>query len=86
MRRLQGLQCRIDLERMRARTPLKSCLRLSALMWDAFLECRDALNGLVVERDESASVTSQPAGSAKIVNFPKENKYHTNEAGGRSEH
>lgn len=40
-RRLRGLQCRIDLERMRARTPLKACLRLSDMMWHSFFELKD---------------------------------------------
>ncbi len=34
-RRLEGLQCRIDLERRRARTPMAACLRLSSMMWDS---------------------------------------------------
>lgn len=29
--RLRGLQCRIDLERKKARVPLKACIRLSSL-------------------------------------------------------
>lgn len=41
---LRRLQFRIDAERFRARTPLKACLRLSALMWDEFLELNSALN------------------------------------------
>jgi hypothetical protein len=75
-RRLQGLQSRIELERMRAHTPLKSCLRLSTLMWDAFLDCRDALNAFSEQHAESARAESQSSGSAKIVAFPKKYKPH----------
>ncbi len=35
-RRLRGLQCRIDLERQRARSPLAACVRLNELMMDQF--------------------------------------------------
>ncbi|MBI3902177.1 MAG: DUF3135 domain-containing protein [Nitrosomonadales bacterium] len=41
------LQFRIDMERVRSHTAMRSCLRLSALMWDSFLDCRSALNNLV---------------------------------------
>lgn len=60
-RRLRGLQCRIDLERMRAHTPLKACLRLSGMMWDSFYELSDSFNqpgmgGTVPERKAAARV------------------------------
>ena len=42
--RLLRLQCRIDLERRRARTPLKACLKLSAMMWNRFHDLHEALN------------------------------------------
>ncbi len=42
-RRLRGLQSRIELERRRARTPLKACLRLSSLMWDSTFELTDSI-------------------------------------------
>lgn len=48
-RRLRGLQFHIDMERRRARSPMGACVRLSRMMWDAFLGeggLRDALNGL----------------------------------------
>ena len=47
--RMRGLQFRIDLERRRARTPLKACLRLSSLMWQSVMGengLLDALNGM----------------------------------------
>jgi hypothetical protein len=47
--RMRGLQFRIDLERRRARTPLKACIRLSQMMWQSVMGengLMDALNGL----------------------------------------
>jgi hypothetical protein len=42
-RRLEGMQFRIDMERRLAHSPLKACLRVSAMMWDTFLELRTEL-------------------------------------------
>ena len=42
--RLRGLQCRIDMERRHARTPLKSLLRISAMMWDKFFDLKEFLH------------------------------------------
>lgn len=72
-RRLRGLQCRIDLERARARTPLKACLRLSSLMWDSLYECHDQLNLLAYSagtRHATLPATRKPAVDAKILAFP----------------
>jgi hypothetical protein len=47
--RLRGLQFRVEMERRRSRTPYAACLRLSRLMWEAFLGdegLRDRLVGL----------------------------------------
>lgn len=76
VRRLRGLQWRIDLERKRAHTPLQSCVRLSSLMWDSFMELNDALNTLVGNDFESTSASSHSAQSAKIIHFPTEYKPH----------
>jgi hypothetical protein len=76
VRRLRGLQCRIDLERIRAHTPLKSCLRLSTLMWDAFVDLNHSLNTLVGNDSESTSASSHSARSAKIIPMPTEHKPH----------
>jgi hypothetical protein len=75
VRRLCGLQCRIDLERARARTPMKACLRLCTLMWDAFLECRAELNTLVHTGTSSAKRLAHPASaqSAKVLPFLRKN-------------
>jgi len=45
--RLRRLQWRVDAERRRARTPLKACLVISGMMWDAFADLRDALDGAI---------------------------------------
>lgn len=44
--RLRGLQFRIDMERMRAKTALGAAIRLHSMMWDEFQALRDALNHL----------------------------------------
>lgn len=73
--RLRHLQWRIDAERSRARTPLKACLRLSAMMWDSVLAphgLRDALHTLV---DVLANAGETPPGprrpGARILPFKK---------------
>lgn len=58
--RLRSLQCRIDLERRRARTPFKACLALSTLMWDRFGDLNGLLNG-------TASAT--PVSDGRILPF-----------------
>ena len=42
--RLLRLQCRIDLERHRARTSFKACLTLSTIMWNRFNDLSEVLN------------------------------------------
>jgi hypothetical protein len=70
VRRLRGLQCRIDLERERARTPLKACVRLSSMMWDSLYECREQLHRLAYAREERAPLPPPPKREAKILAFP----------------
>jgi hypothetical protein len=72
-RRMRGLQCRIDLERARARTPLKACLRLSSLMWDSLYECHDHLNRLVCLKSRRMPAQPAPIREAKILPFPVRN-------------
>lgn len=67
--RLQGLQCRIDMERMRSRTPLKSCLRLSSMMWDTFFDLRAGLDDFVHCEAEVDCLTISPHVSATIIPF-----------------
>jgi hypothetical protein len=75
IRRLRGLQWTIDMERVRARTPMKSCLRLSALMWDAFTNLNNALNA-AEEYCPSANVTSHSAKNLMFVQVLPEHKPH----------
>ena len=51
-RRMEGMQCRIDLERRRARTPMGATIRISSMMWDSVHELKDWLN-LMVRRESS---------------------------------
>jgi hypothetical protein len=67
IRRLRGLQCSIDLERIRARTPLKACLRLSTLMSDAFLDMNTALNSAVELNCEKINDLFHSLNSEKII-------------------
>ena len=76
VRRLRGLQWRIDIERERAHTPLKFCLRLSIMMWDAFVDLNNVLNTFVGNDCESTSASSHSAGSAKIIHLATEYKPH----------
>ena len=64
--RLQGLQCSIELERIRARNPLKACLRLSTLMSDAHFDLNAALNTYVDDYCIAMRTSFHFEGSAKI--------------------
>jgi len=70
VRRMRGLQFRIDLERVRARTPMKSCLRLYSLTWDSFLELRDAGNMAFNADYSSDKAAANHCMNAKIIQFP----------------
>lgn len=76
VRRMRGLQWRIDIERIRAQTSLKSCLRLSTLMWDAFVDLNNSLNIFVGNDCESTSSSSHSARCAKIIHLATEYKPH----------
>lgn len=69
IRRLRGLQCSIDLERIRARTPLKACLRLSTLMSDAFLDMNTALNASVELNCEKINDLFHSVNNEKIIDI-----------------
>ncbi|WP_126448424.1 DUF3135 domain-containing protein [Sulfuricystis multivorans] len=56
--RMRRMQWRVDAERFRARTPLKACLRISAMMWETFFEFRIALN-------RAAGLSGEPASGRK---------------------
>jgi len=70
-RRLRGLQCSIDMERIRAHTAMKSCLRISSLMWDSFLDCQEALNTFVDSGPAAVKNSSLPMRQAKVIYFQR---------------
>ena len=69
VRRMRGLQCRIDMERIRARTAIKSCLRITSLMWDSFFDCRDALNVFVDVKHAPQKKVIPSIKAASVLNF-----------------
>jgi len=76
VRRLRGLQWRIDLERARARNPMDACVRLSNMMWDSFLDLNLALNNFVGNDCASTRAASHSAQSAKIIQLATAYKPH----------
>jgi hypothetical protein len=73
---LKRLQFRIDAERMRSRTPLKSCLRISSMMWDSFIELNarlDAVAHAPLPRDDTRALIPRQA-TAVILSFPGRRK------------
>ncbi|MBS4099084.1 MAG: DUF3135 domain-containing protein [Sulfuricella sp.] len=77
-KRLRGLQWRIDMERMKAHTPLKSCLRVSSMMWDAVYEMQDGLDQYLAEFRNilNAETTAPPSpmsvsARAQVLPFKK---------------
>lgn len=74
VRRLRGLQWRIDMEISRAHTPLKACLRLSTLMWDAFMDLNNSWKTLAGKDSQSTNALSQPEKSAKVIHLVTEYK------------
>jgi hypothetical protein len=71
-RRLRGLQCRIDMERIRAHTSMKACLKISSLMWESFLDCNDALDAYVHGNPQNVS-TPISTKNSRIIYFPRKN-------------
>ncbi len=71
--RMRGLQFRIDLERRRARTPLKACMRISSLMWQSVMGengLLDALNGMGRTLQGAPIARTDPARApAKVLVF-----------------
>jgi uncharacterized protein DUF3135 len=68
-RRLEGTQWRLDRERELAHTPLKACLRISALMWESLLEMKSGLEGVAaamgsiegsIESSRTLALVAQP--------------------------
>ena len=50
VRRLKGLQFQMDVQRQLAKNPIDSCLRLSRMMHESFLELNDKLNRAAQQR------------------------------------
>ena len=76
VRRLRGLQWRIDIERERARTPLQACVRLSSMMWDSFMDLNFALNDFARKDFATTRAASHSAQSAKIIQLETAHKPH----------
>ncbi len=73
-RRLRGLQFRVDMERRRAHTPMGACVRISGMMWDAFLGeggLRDSLNALI--KAGASHGAPKSSGTARIIRFKHPN-------------
>lgn len=44
--KLEGINFKVDMERQRSRTPLQSCIRITALMHESFNQMREELDTL----------------------------------------
>ncbi|MEM7207540.1 MAG: DUF3135 domain-containing protein [Pseudomonadota bacterium] len=65
-RRMKGLQFQIDMERRRADTPLRACMRISSMMWEKFDAMRDELNALSnIENSVPTEASQQKARATK---------------------
>jgi hypothetical protein len=77
--RMRGLQFRIDLERRRARTPLKACMRISSLMWRSVVGengLLDALNGMGRTLQGAPIAPADPAREpAKLLVFRRDPRH-----------
>lgn len=73
--RLRGLQFRVDMERVRTRTPLAACGRISEMMWESFAGeggLRPAVNGLLRYLSGQDGPYRFPSGaSARILNYSR---------------
>ena len=67
IRRMRGLQWRIDLERSRAHNPIDACVRLSRMMWDSFMDLNLALNDFTENGCGPTCATASSTQSAKII-------------------
>lgn len=80
-RRLEGLQFQIDMERRRTDSPMKSCLRISSMMWEMLYKMRANLNELLEQRDPEAITTPSPSKqseNADILEFSPRPPPNTN--------
>ena len=69
IQRMRGLQCRIDLERIRAKTSMKACLRISELMWDSLLHCHELLDTFVYRSPTEVRTLLRPTRQAKVIHL-----------------
>ena len=67
--RLKAMQCRIDLERVRARTPIKACIRIYGLMWDSFLHMDETLVGFLLSDLRDVNAPIPHTRQAKLLTF-----------------
>lgn len=65
--KLEGINFKVNMERQRAKTPLQSCIRITALMHDSFEQMREELDVLFKPVNtplkllpEAGCVTSEP--------------------------
>ena len=81
-RKLRGLQFKIDMERERSKTPMASCIKLSKMMQESFLELRDTLRKAQqshmhqlkqFSRSHAGTLDSNQNHSAPPVAHPKHN-------------
>jgi len=79
-RRLKGLQFKIDMERQRSKTPLKSCIELSKRMNNSLIELEEVLSNPqdflrkhnLDPQIESVKLARKQKTSAKVIQlFPK---------------
>ena len=65
--RLRGLQFQIDMERLRAGTPLGAAVRLNSMMWSSVAELQYSLESLV----DGSATTEAPRREATLLRFPQ---------------
>ena len=80
--RLRGLQCRIDLERRKARTPMGAALRLQSLMWDRFESLRAVLNDVGDPDSNGLTPEATRRPSARIIPFQRAREQDAGDAAG----
>jgi hypothetical protein len=68
-RKLEGLQFKIEMEIRKCKTPMESCLKLSSMMQDSFLELREVLNEFSVPLSNSFEKSKPSTGN--VVKFEK---------------
>ncbi|MBS4097186.1 MAG: DUF3135 domain-containing protein [Sulfuricella sp.] len=70
--RLRGMQWRIDMERRKDGTPLKTCLWISEMMWDSFHDLDTELHRIGQDHSAPAERANPPGAagnSARVFSF-----------------